>query len=408
MLSTGPAARASIEFECIDVRYAERAGGAIQKGFTDAKRNSFAIIRIITTPRRFEAISKAPAVPGNWFLLEIARKNSRESSSTPECSLPTWHAQLQENGFPVHSRGVTYAIRFLGSDDGPADGDVPPRRSLGAAVVPQISLPSAILAACSMPPPSPAGPIDAALAAITSIASLRVRDVGQASFSSLCDNDGRALLHYDVGFPTSFNGHTSPDEFDLTLNEKPPIVLSHWDWDHLHAAFVHPHLQDCVWIVPEQRLGPVAARLAWTLASKGKLLVHPPSTPTFFPSGYVAQASGPKDNANNSGLIMSVSLSSGRNVLLTGDADYTFLRLASSPAPDILVATHHGARIACEEPAIPAPASTTNSLLLSYGSRNVYRHPHAATLTLHKRVGWTNQIATARTFAGPRGDRTVV
>lgn len=359
----------------------------------------FAVIRIVTTPRRLIEASGGTGLPGNWFRLDIAPK------SYTRYSLPTWHAQLQPNGFPVHSRGVTTGIDFLGSDEslgGPDDSPKP--RSLGAAVASQVTLPSTIVASCSMPLPSSKCAIAAALDSIADVARVRVRDVGQASFSSLCDKDGKALLHFDVGLPISFNGHTAPKAFDLDPEEKPTIVLSHWDWDHLHSAFIFPHLRECTWIVPDQRLGPGAARLARILAASGKLLVHPSSAVTTFPSGCIQQASGPEQNNNDSGLILSASLLSGRKVLFTGDSDYRYLP-PTLGASDALVATHHGARLQSGSKAIPVPATNADTLLLSFGKRNVYRHPDITALSQHRRAGWKRQIATASTVGGARGDK---
>jgi competence protein ComEC len=240
MLSTTDAARGSFEFDCIDADYADGVEGVIESAFNEGITKPFAVVRIVTTHRRFEEIAGGPGDPGNWFALEIGSERSA-------ISLPTWHAQLQPNGFPVHSRGVTSNITYLGP--GGDDGHRP--RSVGAAVTRQAIVPSAIISACALPPsPNAAQKIAGVLSSVSGISTLRVRDVGQASFSSLCNKYGKALLHYDVGFPISFNGHTAPEIFDLDASEKPHIILSHWDWDHLHAEFLYRHLMDCVWIVP--------------------------------------------------------------------------------------------------------------------------------------------------------------
>lgn len=400
MLSTTAAARGSFEFDGIDADYADSVEGAIGGAFGEGATKPFATIRIVTTPRRLEEVAGGPGVPGNWFALEIGPKGSA-------ASMPTWHAQLQPNGFLAHSRGVTSNITYLGSDRD-EDPRGPRPQSVGAAIAKQVTVPSAVIAACALPrSPNAQQAIASVLSSVTRVATLRVRDVGQASFSSLCDKHGKPLLHYDVGFPISFNGHTSPKTFDIDPTEKSPVILSHWDWDHLHAAYLYPHLTDCPWIVPDQKLGPGAARLARILASKGRLLVHPTGNSTVFPAGEIAHASGPPASLNDTGLTVRVTLASGRVALLTGDVDYSFLAHATAGPVNHLVATHHGARFASGSAAIPVPVPSMETLLLSYGSRNVYRHPHIDALKLHVGAGWANQISTARNGALLRGDREV-
>jgi len=293
-------ARGSFEFDCIDADYADGVEGAIEGAFNEDTAKPFAVVRIVTTPRRFEEVAGGLGGPGNWFALEIGPNGS-------SISLPTWHAQLQPNGFPAHSRGVTRNITYLGPDGD--EGHRP--RSIGAAVAKQAIVPTAIISACALrASPNAARAIARVLGSVNEISTLCVRDVGQASFSSLCDKDGKALLHYDVGFPISFNGHTAPEICDLDASEKPPIILSHWDWDHLHAAFLHRHLMGCVWIVPDQKLGPGAVRLARILAKKRRLLVLQAGTMAAFPNGEVAHANGPQTNANDAGLTAWAKLAS--------------------------------------------------------------------------------------------------
>jgi competence protein ComEC len=259
-----------------------------------------------------------------------------------------------------------------------------------------------------LPELSASSAISAALSNVPRAASVLVRDVGQASFSSLCDEKGCAILHYDVGFPISFNRHTFPRDFDINAAEKPPIILSHWDWDHFHGAFHLPHLLDCVWIVPDQRLGPGAARLARILAAKGNLLVRPKRARKRFVFGDLALSTGLANDLNDTGLSVLVNLVNGRSVLLTGDADYTHLGYSKALVVDHLVATHHGARFDALPGLVPASKSKEGELVISCGTRNVYRHPHPEALLKHKRAGWKKQTTTAgRKGHAQRANRTL-
>ncbi len=396
-LSTSLHHRASFEFDCIDADYVDDVGPQLLDGFRIEQTKPFALLRVVTTPSRFGDFAGAIPTSGDWFHLEIEPEGT---------GLPTWHAQLEADGYSTHARGVmTYARRLDTPDETSGPRSRP--QTLGAAVALRLVLPSALTAACSaLPKPTTRAAISTILMSVPRAASILVRDVGQANFISLCDNRGRAILHFDVGSPISFNRHTFPSDFDIKEGEKPPIILSHWDWDHLHAAFQLPHLLECPWIVPDQRLGPGAARLARILAGKGNLFVRPANARLSFPFGELVQSQGLAGDLNDTGLTVLVTLTSGRSALLTGDADYAHLMHAKANNVDHLVATHHGARFDAGVASVPTPNNKHCKLVLSYGYRNVYRHPHAEALRKHATAGWTTWITTAgrRGIAG-RGDR---
>jgi beta-lactamase superfamily II metal-dependent hydrolase len=390
----------SFEFDCIDADYVDSIGPQLLERFRGDETKPFALLRVVTTSARFDAFADTVPEPGNWFHLKI------EPVGT---GLPTWHAQLTADGYSTLARGVTKYARRLDAPDDTPSSPRPLPQSLGAAVASQIALPSSLVAACAaFPRRTPRKAIFAILKTVSQATSVVVRDVGQANFISLCDRDGRSILHYDVGFPIAFNGHTSPISLDVDINERPPIILSHWDWDHLHAAFRLPHLLDCRWIVPDQRLGPGAARLARILAAKGNLLVWSTSARRRFGFGEVSQGEGPPGDLNDTGLTALIALGRGRRVLVTGDADYSYLRHAHARRVDHLVATHHGARFETSVALMPAPRNANSKLFISYGTRNVYRHPHPEALRKYSRASWTNWVTTAgRKGVARRGDRVI-
>lgn len=396
-LSTSLHRRASFEFDCIDADYVDGVGPQLLDGFRAEQTKPFALLRVVTTPARFRDFAGATPAPGDWFQIEI-----EPGVSGP----PTWHAQLEANGYSTHARGaMTYARRLEIPDDTSGPRSRP--QTLGAAIAPRLALPSSLVAACAaLPKPATRAVISTILKSVPRAASVRVRDVGQANFISLCDDSGRAILHFDVGFPISFNRRTFPSDFDIERSEKPPIILSHWDWDHLHGAFHLPHLLDCPWIVPDQRLGPGAARLARILARKGNLLVRPANARLQFPFGELVQSRGLVGDLNDSGLTIFIVLNSGRSALLTGDADYAHLMHTKAKKVDHLVATHHGARFNTGVASVPMPNNKHCTLVISYGYRNVYRHPHAEALRKHVTAGWTRCVTTAgRRGIASRGDR---
>ena len=76
-----------------------------------------------------------------------------------------------------------------------------------------------------------------------------------------------------------------------------------------------------------------------------------------FPFGELVQSQGLAGDLNDSGLTVLVTLTSGRSVLLTGDADYAHLMHAQVKNLDHLVATHHGARFNAGVASVPTPMS---------------------------------------------------
>lgn len=275
-LGDGPSARSSLEFDVVEVEDPMKVSGWIG---TRGAEERFGLVRMVTTTARFmDLVGEAP-VEGRWYELRLA---SNVLGSGPW----TWFARLEEGGYTSLAGGSFLDGEPLASPD---DGDLPPGpRSLGAAANSRRQLPSTIASACRVPTSSAGGGPDplAILGAVGQAATVCVRDVGQASFVTLKSAIGECLLHFDVGSPVAFNRHTLPPRPGWPLRDPrsgqvAPVILSHWDWDHLHAALQVPALCQRPWIVPDQPLGPGAARLAHTLAASGMLAMWPGGIGTF-------------------------------------------------------------------------------------------------------------------------------
>jgi hypothetical protein len=236
---------------------------------------------------------------GDWFLLYFANQEYPEG-------LPCDRSPLQPGGFDAESRDwIFYGQKIL--DD---RGDEPPRHPLGAATPENIDWGKRVAAASSFPTSAQAdaATLRAVLGPINRANKIVVRDVGQASFCWLKDVEDRVILYYDVGWPLPFNRKTAPPRFTIDFT-RVPVVLSHWDWDHLHYA-LRPegrHLKECSWIVPIQKLGPGAAWFGNELSKKGKLLGWRASVLTTT-VGSIGPCDASPDNTNNSGLAMTVSV----------------------------------------------------------------------------------------------------
>lgn len=339
--------------------------------------------------------------PGSWFAITLAR-------SPGAMGWPVDHAQLTEDGYTEGSSGFVESIEFLADD-----GDLPPR-PLGASVpsrrrVRQIALNGGVFPSMAIA----RGVRRKAVWIASHPHHALVRDVGQAGFVSLQDRLGSCLVHFDAGWPVAFNGHTAP----LASSLKPravPVILSHWDWDHLHGFYVFPQLQASPWFAPIQTLGPGASRVAAQLDAKKLLIGWPsPSRPisglgfadaggVFMPCGRIASCCGARANRNQTGLAMEVELTSGSVALMTGDADYdNATTVLGSGVYDALVVTHHGAAFSG---GVPKPFRG-QAAIVSYGNGNTYRHPHATMQSRH--VGWTIE-RTADFGVAARGSRLIL
>jgi len=389
-IGSGRLARTTVEFDTVDSEAGE-AVAARRVAKRAGPRRAFGLARAMTTAGRFEDEFGSPPLVGIWYELTF-------SPDASGARIPCWFAELTATGYTSLSRGyITAAVRLISEDD-----PEPPPRSLGAAAAPRRQLPSELAAACNV---SNLGGGQAAerLNNLPAGSAIRVRDVGQANFVTL-ELGGKPLLHFDVGTPTAFNKRSAP----LTLPSVPerartPVVLTHWDWDHLHGALQIPSLRRGPWIVPDQPLGPGAARLAHQLARKGLLNVWHGGAQGFG-FGTVAPCSGP-GGRNDNGLALIVSLLNGRRIAVVGDAAYSAL---SAPfhngAFDGLVATHHGARLRSGD--IPlAPSVGSPAYVVSYGVGNVYGHPHPEALRAYKVGEWGEPRFTAGRGRTRRGDR---
>ncbi|MBY5608720.1 metallo-hydrolase/oxidoreductase [Rhizobium leguminosarum] len=385
--------RASIEFDGIDAEKVDGITNVEERLFTESSHQPFALIRIITTRRRFEGVLGAPPAVGTWFRLRIEPQGP---------GLMTWQAQMGPDGYYAQSRMSTTGGGPLLDPLEPPRGPSP--RSLGAAVAKE-PLPTSIAELSSrFTVETDWSPIEQILQAVPPPKKIVIRDVGQASFASFLNAAGQSYLHFDTGLPVSWNAHTAPKSIGITFANDQLVVLSHWDWDHLHAAFSIKQLLDAKWIVPSQRLGPGAARLAMAIAKKGNLFVWPAGK-TFNSSHMsIAECKGSPKNANNTGLALRAKLQSGREALLSGDADYSNIPVSLKAPADFLLVTHHGAAMAQGSTPI-GRASKTGFAAVSYGAGNSYRHPNDATQQHHTLAGWGHWRTTARRPSRPRDNR---
>lgn len=261
--------------------------------------------------------------------------------------------------------------------------------------------------------------------------NVMVYDIGQGSANALVDEWGHPCLFYDLGWPTSFNqGSRPPYPPDLfacdgcarSLRFRPPVILSHWDYDHWAYAVANhnyhfgskassmtfkPAAMDRVWIMPKppgltsrgKGLGPTHMRLLTSLPKANRIAWPNTLQMIEFCAGVVTRTNRKKltSERNNQALVWFVIKADNRTkaTLLPGDVDYPNMRWPI-PAPDIesLVASHHGGAVTVD-PAIAASVLPT-VLAVSVGHPNCHGHPNSNALLNHAFMGWKPEFTWTR------------
>jgi competence protein ComEC len=382
--------RYSFEFDGID---AAVSPDDVDEALSDREIvRPFALVRVITSFDRFASDLGSEPREGMWVEMQITPE---ARGSRPRASL----AQLTPAGYTEEARGHLGEIRVL------FDRDEPPRDfpGAGASVAASRQLATSIVQKCSIPSGAAVdrGEVTRLLRPPLSRAhAIKVRDVGQASFTTIFSADGKELAHFDAGWPISYNGHTAPPV--LPSPRAAPVILSHWDWDHLHAWHRVERLRLTHWLVPQQQVGPGATKVANALHAKRLLRAYAGADVAVGASTLI-RCKGPS-GMNDTGLALSLALTSGKVALLVGDASYAHLGMgAGSAAYDMMVATHHGATFVGP---VPVPKAPKSPCVVSVGYDNIYGHPTKAAVDEHRAAGWKiSRTCTHRKIQ--RGDRTL-
>jgi hypothetical protein len=386
-----PYGRTSFEFDGID---ADVSDDDLERSIASPDIvKPFASVRAVTTERCFR--KKFGFVPqeGDWVELKI-RPRFWDNETI------AFHAQLTPDGYVQHSRGVLEDARLLfGRDEEPKAP-----KPVGASVAPLLQKAAKVAQLCQFPSGA-IGQLTKArkiLQGLSTVKEVQVRDVGQASFASFLDARGKVLGHFDAGWPISYNAHTAPAAAPA-ITGTAPVILSHWDWDHLHGYYRCKALQSVQWLTPVQTMGPGASKIATQLHAKGLLIGYSGAAVLTVGNATLLQCTGPA-RLNDNGLSIALTLASQMTALLVGDAGYDTLGTwPIGKTFDYLVVTHHGADFTGT---VPATRPTANRGIISVGYKNIYKHPRASAIKLHTTAGWTLE-RTSKTTSTARGDKVL-
>jgi hypothetical protein len=222
---------------------------------------------------------------------------------------------------------------------------------------------------------------------------LGIYDVGQGNCAGLSIG-GRTAIYSDFGGGVLANRSTFPvalKHFCFCPIHQPPIILSHWDWDHWSSASRDTRSYTSLWIVPRQKpLGHVhGAFIASVLGGGGNFLVWPKASRACS-VGQVTIDRCTGTRRNDSGLAVKVAPptgTAGDPILLPGDAIYNYLPSAIAAPFDAICCPHHGGNLHGGV-APNCPANIQSRLAYSFGKGNSYKHPVRATRIEHDNKGW--------------------
>ncbi|MGO4621311.1 metallo-hydrolase/oxidoreductase [Ensifer sp. 2TAB8] len=379
--------RVAFEFDSIDARMS--ADEALATIADRADRSRLVVLKILTTAEKFQYLADIGGIrDGQWYRINLLPRGKKPGPFA-------WASSLGDAGYDEIVPFVLDEIRYLFSE-----GDSP-LSPVGAAVGNERALGQAIAEACKFPERA----IDKSRAARHLLSGAKsphkivVRDVGQASFCSAIDQYGNELFHLDAGWPISYNKKTASSKPKVKVSDV-PVILSHWDWDHLHGYHAIAGLAGGIWIVPVQRLGPGAKLVAEKLATHNRLLGVSSADVSAGPLR-LGRCNGKAGNLNQTGLCVQTTLQSGKTVLFMGDADYDLVRPRLSTLPDFIVATHHGAKFTGS---VVWPRGGSGRCVVSVGKGNGYGHPSDVAVLSHSGAGWSMSFTCERNGM-PRGSR---
>jgi len=227
-------------------------------------------------------------------------------------------------------------------------------------------------------------------------------DAGQASFNFIPAPQGRGpSVFFDVGKPIWSHLHNLPAGFTPPKFKGGFVILSHWDSDH-YAYGLDGTLDDKLWFAPAQTsIGPTANSLAQRLHALGRLRLVGTGKSSRHQRGIrLVRCSG--TTINGSGLALH-QRALGRNLLLTGDADYDLIPSMTGVMLSGLQIPHHGGKMSGTS-IIPHGHGQHASAVVSCGVPNRYDHPNGQTLLNHVTANWSVSFTADRPGI-PRGNR---
>ncbi|APC39655.1 hypothetical protein [Clostridium estertheticum] len=232
------------------------------------------------------------------------------------------------------------------------------------------------------------------------IESVSIFNVGQGSCAAICDSEARPILYFDFGEAYGQDKQYCPINQRFCLCNNPYVILSHWDKDHWFGALRFNKIIDNKWIVPYQKIGVEAYKLADSISAKGNLFLWEDTKKELKTSfGYIFKCKGKANHRHNNGLGIFVEIKKEDNMvkkyLLPGDNRYRYIDSKFLHDLDGLVASHHGGIYFDKKSDISTiiPKNTKNGkIVYSAGDNSSHGHPSRDNDYLGR--GWIERLDT--------------
>lgn len=208
---------------------------------------------------------------------------------------------------------------------------------------------------------------------------LVIKNVGQGLSCSICDNNAKPMIYFDLGRGDGRNKKTTPKNLSFNFDNSPIIILSHIDGDHWASAREFPIALEMKWIVPKQKPKIMLRKKYAILILRHKLFMF--NTDIILKNKgninnfIVFESTGNGSHTHNNGLNIFIELKNKIRILLPGDNRGEYVNNIYNQNLNILCATHHGGVYTANGTILNNPVSNNHKIIYSYGNNNTYGHP---------------------------------
>lgn len=340
---------------------------AVTRGLTCMQKAPLSVLELTDAPRPMFSQKDEPGDIA-WFSYAYEPSNDREANARLYTSLFAAGAPVRITGEPE---------RMSAPSSGPmcASGWVPVNAEAAVAYA---------------APADFADLIDRLLPDLASTSGVAVYDVGQGACQAIVDRRRHLpLLYVDFGGGVLYNRWTFPrDTAGFCFTQRPPVVLSHWDWDHWSSAALFPEALRAHWLTPPVPGTPIQQSLAAALYKSGRLHVWPDGGVGEIrrPGLRIERCTGKTSNDNGLAVTAYSGATGKRNCLLPGDTSYRYIpSVLAGERFSALCMSHHGGKLH----SMHYPTAKSRSVAVnSAGPRNSYKHPLLSTVAAHLDAGW--------------------